>query len=116
MATKVYGQKQNTTPVPILRQINRHNEDGSYSYGYEGADGQFKIETKYKNGDVKGKYGYVDDSGNLREVEYGADRNGFNPSGRFLCCLNLPLRELVISLKSILVLLEHNLKYTTCIC
>ena len=37
MAIKVYGQKQNTTPVPILRQINRHNEDGSYSYGYEGA-------------------------------------------------------------------------------
>jgi hypothetical protein len=29
--------------------------DGSYTYGYEGADGSFKIETKAANGDVKGK-------------------------------------------------------------
>lgn len=71
----------NTTPVPILKQINRHNEDGSYSYGYEGADGSFKIETKSAAGEVKGKYGYVDDSGNLREVEYGANKDGFQPSG-----------------------------------
>jgi len=75
------AQKQNTTPVPILKQINRHNEDGSYSYGYEAADGSFKIETKAANGEVKGKYGYVDDSGNLREIEYGANKNGFQPSG-----------------------------------
>lgn len=71
----------NTTPVPILKQINRHNEDGSYSYGYEAADGSFKIETKAANGEVKGKYGYIDDSGNLREIEYGANQNGFQPSG-----------------------------------
>jgi hypothetical protein len=70
-----------TTPVPILKQINRHNEDGSYSYGYEAADGSFKIETKSANGEVKGKYGYVDDSGNKREIEYGANANGFQPSG-----------------------------------
>lgn len=47
-------QHQQTTPVPILKQINRHNEDGSYSYGYEGGDGSFKIETKYPNGEVYG--------------------------------------------------------------
>jgi hypothetical protein len=64
-----------------LKQINRHNEDGSYSYGYEAADGSFKIETKAANGEVKGKYGYIDDSGNLREIEYGANQNGFQPSG-----------------------------------
>lgn len=29
------------TPVAILKQINRHNEDGSYTYGFEGADGIF---------------------------------------------------------------------------
>lgn len=74
-----FAQKQNTTPVPILKQINRHNEDGSYSYGYEAADGSFKIETKAANGDVKGKYGYVDADGNVREISYGADKNGFNP-------------------------------------
>lgn len=53
-------QYQQTTPVPILKQINRHNEDGSYSYGYEGGDGSFKIETKYPNGEVYGKYIHID--------------------------------------------------------
>ncbi|XP_046406197.1 pupal cuticle protein 27 [Ischnura elegans] len=72
---------QNTTPVPILKQINRHNEDGSYSYGYEAADGSFRIETKHPTGEVYGKYGYVDDVGRVREVEYGASRRGFEPTG-----------------------------------
>ncbi|XP_075225719.1 cuticular protein 97Eb [Lycorma delicatula] len=76
-----YNQYQQTTPVPILKQINRHNEDGSYSYGYEAADGSFKIETKHPTGEVYGKYGYVDDSGSVREVEYGASRRGFEPAG-----------------------------------
>lgn len=68
-------------PIAILKQINKHNEDGSYTYGYEGADGSFKIETKAANGDVKGKYGYVDGDGKVRTVEYGADKYGFQPSG-----------------------------------
>ncbi|ODM97346.1 Endocuticle structural glycoprotein SgAbd-8 [Orchesella cincta] len=70
-----------TTPVPILRQINKVNEDGSYTYGYESADGSYKVETKTKEGEVQGKYGYYDDTGALREIEYGASRQGFNPSG-----------------------------------
>lgn len=69
------------TPVPILKQINRHNEDGSYTYGYEGADGSFKIETKLATGEVKGKYGYVDETGKVKVVEYGANKYGFQPSG-----------------------------------
>lgn len=84
MACTCFAQKQQqqyTTPVPILKQINRHNEDGSYSYGYEAADGSFKIETKAANGEVKGKYGYVDDSGKAIEIEYGANKNGFQPTG-----------------------------------
>ncbi|KAK0174998.1 hypothetical protein PV327_008783 [Microctonus hyperodae] len=69
------------TPVAILKQINRHNEDGSYTYGFEGGDGSFKIETKLPNGEVKGKYGFVDDAGKVRVVEYGANQNGFQPAG-----------------------------------
>lgn len=69
------------TPVPILKQINKHNEDGSYTYGYEGADGSFKIETKLATGEVKGKYGYTDETGKVRIVEYGANKYGFQPSG-----------------------------------
>jgi len=68
-------------PVPILKQLNRQNEDGSYSYGYENADGTFKIETKYPTGEVYGKYGYVDETGKLRTVEYGASSRGFEPVG-----------------------------------
>ncbi|XP_060523527.1 uncharacterized protein LOC132700321 [Cylas formicarius] len=81
----VKGQQQKnyqyTTPVPILKQIDKHNDDGSYSYGYEAADGTYKIETKYQTGEVYGKYGYIDDTGALREVEYGASKHGFAPSG-----------------------------------
>lgn len=69
------------TPVAILKQINRHNEDGSYTYGFEGGDGSFKIETKLPTGEVKGKYGFVDDTGKVRVVEYGANKYGFQPSG-----------------------------------
>ncbi|XP_038214649.1 skin secretory protein xP2-like, partial [Zerene cesonia] len=68
-------------PVAILKQINRHNEDGSYTYGYEAGDGSFKIETKSPTGEVKGKYGYKDDTGKLRVIEYGANKYGFQPAG-----------------------------------
>ncbi|XP_050082147.1 uncharacterized protein LOC126569231 [Anopheles aquasalis] len=75
------AEEPKPTPVPILKQINRHNEDGSYTYGYEGADGSFKIETKLATGEVKGKYGYVDENGKVKVVEYGANKYGFQPSG-----------------------------------
>ncbi|XP_037950302.1 altered inheritance of mitochondria protein 3-like [Teleopsis dalmanni] len=77
-----YAQHRDyTTPVPILKQIDRHNDDGSYTYGYEAADKSFKIETKYANGEVFGKYGFVDDQGQVREIEYGASKRGFEPAG-----------------------------------
>ncbi|EDW14522.2 extensin [Drosophila mojavensis] len=81
-AHMAYAQyKDYTTPVPILKQIDKHNDDGSYTYGYEAADKSFKIETKYPNGEVYGKYGYVDDQGKVREIEYGASKRGFEPAG-----------------------------------
>ena len=51
-----------TCQVTLTEKIAffRHNEDGSYSYGYEAADGSFKLETRYPDGRVKGKYGYID--------------------------------------------------------
>ena len=37
---------------------------------------------RYATGEVKGKYGYYDDTGSLREVEYGATpKGGFEPTG-----------------------------------
>lgn len=72
----------------------RHNEDGSYTYGYEGSDGSFKIETKTVTGEVSGKYGYVDDEGKLRVVEYGANKYGFQPSGEGITVPSPTLVEL----------------------
>merc|ERR1711973_561720 len=69
-----------TTPVPILKFIDQHNNDGSYTYGFQSADGTYKIETRLITGEVKGKYGYIDVNGNLKETTYGADTGkGFVP-------------------------------------
>merc|ERR1739844_793627 len=69
-----------TTPVPILRYVDNQNIDGSYTYGNEAADGTYKLETRYQDGRVKGKHGYVDPDGNLREASYGAEAGrGFEP-------------------------------------
>merc|ERR1719430_2437831 len=69
-----------TTPVPILRYIDQQNTDGSYTYGFEGADGTYKLETRFADGRVKGKYGYIDPEGVLREASYGAEAGrGFEP-------------------------------------
>jgi len=66
--------------VPILRYVDTQNVDGSYTYGYEAADGTYKIETRYVDGRVKGKYGYIDPDGQLREASYGAEAGrGFEP-------------------------------------
>jgi len=72
--------KEEKPVVPILRFIDTQNPDGSYTYGYESGDGTYKIETRYATGEVKGKYGYIDPTGALREVEYGATPGrGFEP-------------------------------------
>jgi len=69
-----------TTPVPILRYIDNQNIDGSYTFGFEGGDGTYKLETRFTDGRVKGKYGYYDPEGVLREATYGAEAGrGFEP-------------------------------------
>lgn len=64
--------------VAILKQINRVNEDGSYTFGYEAADGSFKIETRDVLGHVKGMFGFIDEHGQLKRVSYtAANGTGF---------------------------------------
>ncbi|XP_071439035.1 uncharacterized protein [Hetaerina americana] len=68
--------------VAILRQINHVNDDGSYTYGYEAADGSFKIETRDVTGTVRGMFGFVDESGRQRRVSYTAgNTTGFQTTG-----------------------------------
>ena len=47
---------------------------------FQGGDGTYKLETRYTDGRVKGKYGYYDPEGVLREATYGAEAGrGFEP-------------------------------------
>lgn len=46
------------------------NDDGSFTFGYEAADGSFKEETRGTDCVVRGKYGYIDPDGNKREFTY----------------------------------------------
>lgn len=98
-----------TTPVPILKQINRVNDDGSYTYGFEAADGTFKgtyiyyfyyydelcidgtfkVETRDNLGNVRGKYGYVDETGVLKTIEYAAGQ-GFEAQGSHIPVADVP--------------------------
>lgn len=68
--------------VEVIKQINRVNDDGSYTFGYEAADGSFKIETRDVLGNVKGMFGFVDENGELKRVSYTANNGtGFKASG-----------------------------------
>merc|ERR1712071_636767 len=90
MAVYVSGQdsaevETTTTPVVAIKQINDVNDDGSYTFGYEAADGTFKVETRDVDGNVKGKYGYLDEFGVLKTVEYNAGKTeGFTAQGDHL--------------------------------
>merc|ERR1712027_91773 len=69
-----------TTQVPILQFVDTQNTDGSYTYGFQSGDGTYKLETRFPDGHIIGKYGYLDPQGVLREASYGAEANrGFEP-------------------------------------
>ncbi|KAL9706967.1 hypothetical protein quinque_010485 [Culex quinquefasciatus] len=75
--------------VPIIRQEQEQNPDGSYRYCYETSNGiKVKQECVVENAGtdqekkvVKGEYSYVGPEGKVYTVEYIADENGFQPSG-----------------------------------
>lgn len=56
--------------VQTIRNYSKVNDDGSFTFGYEAADGSFKEETRGTDCVVRGKYGYVDPDGNKREFTY----------------------------------------------
>lgn len=62
--------KEKAPPVQTIRNYNKVNDDGSFTFGYEAADGSFKEETRGTDCVVRGKYGYVDPDGNKREFTY----------------------------------------------
>ncbi|XP_044757570.1 uncharacterized protein LOC123315782 [Coccinella septempunctata] len=58
--------------LEIIKQIKKVNNDGSYTVGYEADDGSFKIESRDVLGNIKGTYGYIDDSGKIKRVSYSS--------------------------------------------
>lgn len=66
--------------------LSRHNEDGSYTYGYEAADGSFKLETRYPDGLVQGKYGYIDENGEVKVRKRHPMSTSLNCHNFFFSC------------------------------
>jgi hypothetical protein len=67
---KLKPEAARAPPVQTIRNYNKLNDDGSFTFGYEAADGSFKEETRGTDCVVRGKYGYVDPDGNKREFSY----------------------------------------------
>ncbi|XP_026813847.1 SWI/SNF chromatin-remodeling complex subunit SNF5-like [Rhopalosiphum maidis] len=62
--------QQKEPTAQTIRNFNKVNDDGSFTFGYEADDGSFKEETRGTDCVVRGKYGYVDPDGNKREFTY----------------------------------------------
>merc|ERR1719336_3151649 len=87
--TTITSTSTTEAPVVIIKQVNEINDDGTYTVGYEASDGSFKLETKDAEGNVEGKYGFVDENGEIKIVEYSA-----NNSTGFASDIELPTVEL----------------------
>ena len=57
-------------PVATLERYSHKNDDGSFTFGYVGADGSFREETRGADCITRGKYGYIDPDGVKREYTY----------------------------------------------
>uniref|UniRef100_A0A182KCY2 Uncharacterized protein n=1 Tax=Anopheles christyi TaxID=43041 RepID=A0A182KCY2_9DIPT len=80
---KAPASESRAPPVQTIRNYSKVNDDGSFTFGYEAADGSFKEETRGTDCVVRGKYGYIDPDGNKREFTYvsGNPCDPNNPDG-----------------------------------
>ncbi|XP_039749213.1 larval cuticle protein 1-like [Pararge aegeria] len=77
----------------VIRSESDQSPDGSYSYSFESDDGTKRQETAEvkqaldEEGKpqnvlfVRGFYSYIDNEGNVQEIRYVADDQGFHPEG-----------------------------------
>ncbi|XP_055598869.1 pupal cuticle protein-like [Uranotaenia lowii] len=73
----VHGQQQ----VEVLDRDQNINPDGSYAYRYRLSDGTEAQEQGQGGVVATGGYRYYSPEGELIEVSYTADENGFQPQG-----------------------------------
>ncbi|GAB0093177.1 endocuticle structural glycoprotein SgAbd-2 [Sergentomyia squamirostris] len=86
------SQYATTEPIPILRQEQEVNFDGTYKYAYETGNGIQAEETGFlKNAGTEqeaqvaqGEYSYTAPDGTVIRMTYIADENGFQPQGDHL--------------------------------
>lgn len=64
------GERERDEPIGTLERYSHKNEDGSFTFGYVGADGSFREETRGVDCITRGKYGYIDPDGVKREYTY----------------------------------------------
>ncbi|XP_047986781.1 endocuticle structural glycoprotein SgAbd-2-like [Leguminivora glycinivorella] len=92
-APQFQQQYQQSQVIPIVRQSQEVNFDGSYQYSYETGNGIAAQEQGYlKNAGVKdaeaqvaqGSYSYTSPEGIPITVTYVADENGFRAEGAHL--------------------------------
>ncbi|CAH2107359.1 unnamed protein product [Euphydryas editha] len=93
----LYQQQQQqlytTEPIPIIRQEHIINPDGSYKWNYETGNGISAEEAGFvKNLGIpeqevqsaQGQYKYTAPDGQVIQLQYVADENGFQPQGSHL--------------------------------
>ncbi|CAG9858869.1 unnamed protein product [Phyllotreta striolata] len=88
----VHSNQYRTTPIPILRYEQDVSIDGNYQYSFETGNGISQEEhgflknpgTENEAQVVQGSSKYIDPNGNLVELSYIADENGFQPVGAHL--------------------------------
>ncbi|KAG4077034.1 hypothetical protein HA402_016021 [Bradysia odoriphaga] len=82
-----------TEPIPILKQEQEINFDGSYKWAYETGNGIAAEEQGFlKNAGVpdaeaqvaQGQFSYTAPDGQVIRLQYIADENGFQPQGEHL--------------------------------
>ncbi|KAG5867887.1 hypothetical protein JTB14_028402 [Gonioctena quinquepunctata] len=86
----IASQAVKAEPIPIVDQSAETNPDGSFQYRYETGNG-IKVEEKgyLKDGKnasekiqvIEGTLTYTDNNGEVINLKYIADENGFQPTG-----------------------------------
>lgn len=71
----------NDADAAIIRSTSDIQTDGSYEYSYETENGIKMQESGVGGQSVQGSAKWIDNDGNLFEISYIADENGFQPIG-----------------------------------
>lgn len=74
----------NDARAEITKYQNQINDDGSYQYVYETSNGIAAQESGVGGQYASGGYSYYSPEGQLIQLSYNADENGFQPQGAHL--------------------------------